>query len=353
MLLIWLIILCGIPLTSAVYLLVKIGRGGRQTVQQEPDLTTPYLRRVPAELEPKAAPIELVPIETATKPKAPRKRPPLFALRGVHKAYQDRNGEKVVVLDGWTAVIPERGVTAILGPSGQGKSTLLNLLGGIDTPDAGKVYFRGRPLPSKDGAELRRYRARRVCFVFQAYNLVTHLSAVENAALPLLCRGVPRRRALAVARKSLKRVGLAELAHRKPAELSGGQLQRLAIARAFTSRSDVILADEPTGQLDPQKAEQVLQLFCRLARRHRRPVIVVSHNVPLCRAYCDALFLCTREGLVDVTERPEPGRAPDAASPTRNGHVPARPGLSAPLGRGPLGLEAPGLSHRFPGEMER
>jgi ABC-type lipoprotein export system ATPase subunit len=228
---------------------------------------------------------------------------PLFTLRDIFKVYREPSGREVVVLDGLRLDIHE-GVTGILGPSGQGKSTLLNLLGGLDVPDEGTISYRGRPLPGREGPGLRAYRAERVSFVFQDCNLISHLTAEENAALPLLCRGVPRGEALRRARRSLALVGLENLAGRRPAQLSGGQRQRVAVARAHTSPAEVILADEPTGALDPTTAEPVMEVFSRLARWSGRPVILVTHNEELARRYCDRLLRWTEHGLEDVTSLP-------------------------------------------------
>jgi ABC-type lipoprotein export system ATPase subunit len=224
----------------------------------------------------------------------------LFSLRGVCKAYREPSGKAVVVLDGVNLDF-HPGVTGLLGPSGQGKSTLLNLLGGLDVPDRGVVRFRGWPLPGVENAVLRGHRAKRISFMFQDCNLISHLTVEENAALPLLCRGVRRHDALELARRNLRLVGLHEVLRRRPAQLSGGQRQRVAVARAFTSEADVILADEPTGALDPGTAEPVMQLFSRLARLSGRPVILVTHNEDLALRYCDHLLRWTDKGIEDVT----------------------------------------------------
>ncbi len=253
----------------------------------------------------------------------PRRKPaaPLFALRAVSKSYREPSGREVPVLHGVNLDFLA-GVTGILGPSGQGKSTLLHLLGGLDVPDEGIIFYRGEALPEAEGPALRAYRGRRVSFVFQDLNLVTHLTAEENAALPLLCRGVGRGEALAQARQNLERVGLGELAGRLPAQLSGGEKQRVAIARAFTADADVTLADEPTGSLDAATGAAVMRAFRDLARLHNRPVILVTHDEALAQRFCDRLVRCTPHGFVEAAvRRPAPEedvlRFPDAEVSTR------------------------------------
>jgi putative ABC transport system ATP-binding protein len=238
----------------------------------------------------------------------PRRRPaaPLFALRAVSKSYREPSGREVPVLRCVNLDFSE-GLTGILGPSGQGKSTLLHLLGGLDVPDAGVIFYRGEALPEAEGPALRAYRGRNVSFVFQDLNLVTHLTAEENAALPLLCRGVGRREALARARQNLELVGLGELARRLPAQLSGGEKQRVAIARAFTADADVTLADEPTGSLDAATGAAVMRAFRDLARLHNRPVVLVTHDEALAARFCDRLVRCTPCGFAETAvRRPAP-----------------------------------------------
>jgi putative ABC transport system ATP-binding protein len=234
----------------------------------------------------------------------PRRKPvvPLFALRAVSKSYREPSGRQVPVLRCVNLDLYP-GVTGILGPSGQGKSTLLHLLAGLDVPDGGVIFFRGQALPEAEGPALRAYRGRHVSFVFQDLNLVTHLTAEENAALPLLCRGTRRREALARARQNLELVGLGELAGRLPAQLSGGEKQRVALARAFAADADVTLADEPTGSLDTATGTAVMRAFRDLARLHDRPVVLVTHDEALAARFCDRLVRCSPHGFVEAAPR--------------------------------------------------
>jgi putative ABC transport system ATP-binding protein len=227
--------------------------------------------------------------------------PPLFALDAVSKSYRDAAGRELHVLRDASVDVGGDGMTALIGPSGQGKSTLLNILGGLDTEYSGRIRCCGEPLPRGEGDALRQYRAGRVSFVFQDLNLITHLTAAENVALPLICRGEPRPQAIAAGIDALRMLGVGDLADRRPASLSGGQRQRVGIARAFASRAQVILADEPTGSLDPENAEHVMAAFRDLCHRYRRPCVIVTHNVELAARYCDRILRIARGAIDDVT----------------------------------------------------
>ncbi len=184
------------------------------------------------------------------------------AARAVSKAYCTSSGERVEVLRNATVDIPTDGLTALIGPSGTGKSTLLNLLGGLDTPNDGQIMFQGWELPTHECDALRQYRAHHVAWIFQDLNLITHLTAEQNIALPLLRQGIARRTALSLARQALQSLGMSpRLACRRWAQLSGGERQRVAIARAVVGDAQVILADEPTGSLDPEHAEEVMKIL--------------------------------------------------------------------------------------------
>lgn len=250
----------------------------------------------------------------------------LLDIQDVTREYRDADGATVKAVNRASLRVEEGDMIGIIGPSGQGKSTLLNVAGGLDVPTRGQVHFAGRRLPSEEGEELRRFRAEEVSFVFQDLNLVTHLTALENAALPLLCRGSKRAEALAEARANLERVGIAELAHRRPSQLSGGQKQRVAIARAFTSPARLILADEPTGSLDPKTARDVMDAFHELSRAQGRTVVLVTHNTSLARRYCTRILRCTSDGLLELkrgAELDEDEAAAGSAEPLRGEGSPA------------------------------
>jgi putative ABC transport system ATP-binding protein len=178
-------------------------------------------------------------------------------------------------------------MTAILGPSGRGKTTLLSLLGGLDLDYEGTIAYEGEPLPRSEGPKLRRYRSETVALVLQERNLVSHLTSAENAALPLLLRSARRADALARAEVHLRQLGLGDVLERRAHELSGGQRQRVALARAFTADAPVILADEPTASLDRQSAQTVLRGLRRLVDEEGRSVVLVTHDEGLARRWCD------------------------------------------------------------------
>ncbi|HNY28980.1 MAG TPA: ATP-binding cassette domain-containing protein, partial [Candidatus Sumerlaeota bacterium] len=208
-----------------------------------------------------------------------------FRLRHLVKDYQDSSGGEFRIFDGLSLDIPLGRMVGILGPSGCGKSTLLNLLGGIDAPDRGSISI----VTAGDSQPVmvqKLYATGRVAFIFQELNLISHLSAEMNTALPLLCRGVSRREALSIARGNMERLGLSGKGKRKPSELSGGERQRLAIARALTQGADILLADEITGSLDEKNAEFTIRLLKHISSETGLSVILVTHNEILARRYC-------------------------------------------------------------------
>ena len=207
---------------------------------------------------------------------------PLLVAEELEKEY--RSGPEVVrVLRGASLVIRPAEVVALVGASGVGKSTLLHLLGALDRPTAGRVLFAGQELFDRGEAELVRYRRQEVGFVFQFYNLLGELSALENAMIPALIARRPGREARELAAAALAEVGLADRLGHRPGELSGGEQQRVAIARALINRPRLILADEPTGNLDPKTSEVIYDLFLRLQAERGIAFLVATHNPDLAR----------------------------------------------------------------------
>jgi putative ABC transport system ATP-binding protein len=198
-------------------------------------------------------------------------------VRNVVKVYR-RQTEELRVLDGLTLSIPDGAFVALMGPSGSGKTTLLNLIGGIDQPTSGDLEVAGTNIARLKGAQLARWRSASIGYVFQLYNLIPVLTALENVELPLLLvrmsPGERRKRA----ETALKLVGLGERLKHYPRQLSGGQEQRVAIARAIVSDPQVLLADEPTGDLDRKSAEEVLELLSRLNREFKKTIVMVTHD---------------------------------------------------------------------------
>ncbi len=201
----------------------------------------------------------------------------LVSLRNITKTYQ-RGPEKVQVLHGIDLDIAAGDFVALMGPSGSGKTTLLNLIGGLDTASSGEIEIEGERLDRMSGAQLSTWRSHHVGFVFQFYNLMPMLTAQRNVELPLLLtrlNAAQRRRNAEIA---LTLVGLADRRSHRPNELSGGQQQRVAIARAIVSDPTFLICDEPTGDLDRQSAEEILQLLQQLNREHGKTIIMVTHD---------------------------------------------------------------------------
>ncbi|MER7751928.1 ABC transporter ATP-binding protein [Kitasatospora sp. NPDC097643] len=202
---------------------------------------------------------------------------PLLAATGVRKVYRTGSVEVTALRD--LDLTVERGeLVGVMGPSGSGKTTLLNCLSGLDDIDAGRVEVDGRDLFAMSDAERTEHRARAMGFVFQAFNLIPVFSAAENVELPLLLTGTPPREARARAEAMLERVGLGHRVAHRPNELSGGEQQRVTIARALVARPAVVWADEPTGNLDSGMAEQVMELLQTLNREEGQTIVLVTHD---------------------------------------------------------------------------
>jgi len=211
--------------------------------------------------------------------------PPILEARGLKKTYGA--GEKSLrVLTDVNLKLREGEMVAVVAPSGAGKSTLLHLLAALDTPTNGTVYFSDKAIETTEDAALAEFRNRAVGFLWQRHQLLPDFTAAENVAMPLLVRGEPHSNALQEARKWLKEVGLENRADHRAGELSGGEQQRVAIARALITGPRVLLADEPTGDLDEQNAWAVFELLERLHRTHRLTSLIATHNLALA-ARCD------------------------------------------------------------------
>ena len=201
----------------------------------------------------------------------------LISLTDIVKTY--RRGPQVVpVLAGLSFAIAEGEFLALMGPSGSGKSTLLNLIAGIDRADSGQLLVAGQDISRLSEAELADWRARHVGFIFQFYNLMPVLTAQENVELPLLLKDLPRRERRERAATALAMVGLGDRLDHRPNELSGGQQQRVAIARALITDPTLIVADEPTGDLDRESADDILHLLQRLNRELGKTIVMVTHD---------------------------------------------------------------------------
>jgi len=205
---------------------------------------------------------------------------PVLRAANLRKVFHS-GSQEIAPLDGVDFSIERGEVIAIVGPSGAGKSTLLHLLGALDTPTNGEVYFGAKSLLSLAEAELAEYRNRSVGFVWQRHHLLSDFTAAENVAMPLLVSGQPQGQALRAAGDWLGEVGLAGRAGQRAGELSGGEQQRVAIARALVNQPVLLLADEPTGDLDERNAEGIFELIERLHRSHHLTSVLATHNLSL------------------------------------------------------------------------
>jgi putative ABC transport system ATP-binding protein len=221
---------------------------------------------------------------------------PILEARDVTREY--KMGADVVRALAGVSVSIERGeFVAILGTSGSGKSTLLNLFGGLDRPTSGDILFNGSSLAPLTSKEMSRYRLRRVGMIFQSFNLIPTMSAQQNVSLALAFAGQGRSERRVAASELLSRVGLEARAHHRPSELSGGEQQRVSIARAMANAPDVLLADEPTGNLDSSRAVELIELLDEMRRTDGRTIVLVTHDQELARNHADR-FIRLRDGCV-------------------------------------------------------
>ena len=200
----------------------------------------------------------------------------LINLSDIYKIY-NVGGEEVRALDGVDLIINSNEYLAIMGPSGSGKSTMMNMIGCLDTPSSGIYHFEGEEVHIMDDAQLASIRNRKIGFVFQTFNLLPKASALHNVEIPLVYANIKKEKRIEMASKALKDVGLEDRMHHKPNELSGGQRQRVAIARALVNNPSIILADEPTGNLDSKSGHEIMGIFDQLHSKGNT-IILVTHE---------------------------------------------------------------------------
>ena len=214
----------------------------------------------------------------------------LIKLENLTRIY--RMGEQPVqALAGINLEIATGDFVAISGPSGSGKSTLLHIIGGLDSPTGGKVLIEGRNLSRASGGELAAYRNRKIGFVFQSFHLHPTYNSLENVALPLIFAGVGAAKRKKLAQKALEDVGLAKRTHHRPNELSGGEKQRVCIARALVTSPRIILADEPTGNLDTKTGDNIVKILSDLNRERGITLIIITHNLDIARHADRIIFM--------------------------------------------------------------
>ena len=202
---------------------------------------------------------------------------PIIRLDDVWKIYKMGDVE-VPALRGMTLDIYPHEFVAIMGPSGSGKSTAMNMVGCLDVPTKGHIYLDGKDISKMNESDLAQIRGRKIGFIFQSFNLMQNLSALENVMLPMTFQGIPRAKREETAKKLLTLVGLENRMNHKPTELSGGQQQRVAIARSLSNNPDVILADEPTGNLDSKTGVEVMEMLKKLHEEEGKTIIMVTHD---------------------------------------------------------------------------
>ncbi len=225
---------------------------------------------------------------------------PIIVAKDVEKVY-DTGKVRVHALRGVSLTITRGEMVAIMGPSGCGKTTLLNVLSGLDEVSAGTIVLDGRPMESMSDKQRTRFRAEKMGFIFQSYNLMPVLSAVENVELPLLVAGSKSRDARKRALETLALVGLADQANQRPAELSGGQQQRVTIARALVNHPALVWADEPTGALDSETSGDIMDLLSRLNREYEQTFVLVTHDPSVAARGDRTIFM--RDGAIE-SDRP-------------------------------------------------
>lgn len=225
---------------------------------------------------------------------------PIIYVKNVRKVYR-MGDEEVVALKRINLRIYKGEVCCIFGTSGSGKSTLLNQLAGMEKPTKGQVFIRGKNISYMNEEELAAFRQEHMSFIFQSYNLLPSMTAVENVAMPLMFKGMDRKKREAMAEEMLKRVGLSHRLHHYPSQMSGGQQQRAGIARAFVSRPEVVFADEPTGNLDTKTTAEIMDMVMGFARRFNQTIILVTHDPGMSR-YADRIVTLV-DGIITGDER--------------------------------------------------
>lgn len=224
----------------------------------------------------------------------------LIILKNLRKVYR-MGDEKIVALNDITLSIPKEEFICLLGTSGSGKSTLLNMMAGLEKPTKGEIFINKLPIHKMGERDVTRFRQKYIGFVFQSYNLIPTLSALENVSIGLTFQGVPRNKRDKMAKQMLADVGLGKRLHHKPSEMSGGQQQRVSIARAFVGKPQIVFADEPTGNLDTKTTREVMDLITGMAYESNQTLIIVTHDTEISGYVHRVVYL--RDGSIEkITE---------------------------------------------------
>lgn len=223
-----------------------------------------------------------------------------MSLRDVRKVYRVGN-EKVVALDSIDLDIEKGEICCILGTSGSGKSTLLNLMAGLERPTRGNIKIKDKPIEKMSENALAKFRRKNIGFVFQSYNLIPTLTALENVSLPLIFMGIDKKIRNERARKLLQQVGLDKHLKHKPSQMSGGQQQRVGIARAFVGNPGVVFADELTGNLDSKTSGDIMELITNITKENNQTLVIVTHDINIAK-YADRIVYI-KDGSIEKTER--------------------------------------------------
>ena len=224
----------------------------------------------------------------------------LIQIKNLKRIYK-MGDEKVYALNGINLDIYKNEILCLLGTSGSGKSTLLNMMAGLDKPTSGEIIVGGIHIEKLSEQKITKFRQLNVGFVFQSYNLISTLTALDNVSLGLIFKGVPKKERDIAAKKILTDVGLASRMNHKPSEMSGGQQQRVSIARAFVDQPSIVFADEPTGNLDTHTSEIIMKMMCGMAREHNQTLIIVTHDIET-SYYADRIVELRDGEVIDIRE---------------------------------------------------
>lgn len=224
----------------------------------------------------------------------------LIEIKNISKVYR-MGQEKIIALNGINLNIAKGEICCLLGTSGSGKSTLLNLIAGLEKPTSGTITINGQSIHNMSERNLAKFRQVNIGFVFQSYNLLSTLTALENVAMPLIFNKVPRSIRNKRALKMLKSVGLGNRVRHRPAEMSGGQQQRVSLARAFINNPRIVFADEPTGNLDTKTTQEMMDLIVGMVRKNKQTLILVTHDMGIAH-YADRIIRISDGKIVDIEQ---------------------------------------------------